>query len=77
MSGKTQECQFKLKQSREELHTKQGELAVKNSRLADIEVEVDFLQLRKGIIQAEENDLTEDIKKISKELVRMEKRKSE
>lgn len=72
MNTQIEECQFKLEQTKEALHTKQGELAVKNSKLADVEMEVKLLQIRKAIKQAQKCDLIEAKEKTSREYVRID-----
>ena len=59
--------------TKNELHTKQKELAVKNSKLADVDMEVKLLQLKKNIIQSQKDNLLESNCKISKEFVRKSK----
>ena len=59
-----------MKQTEEGLHTKKGELAVKNSKLADVEMEVRLLQLRKEILVAQKADITEAKNKTTDDYVR-------
>lgn len=70
VNGKIKELDLKLQQTREDLHTKNGELAVKNSKLADTEIEVKLLQLRKAILAAQKKDLIETKNKTSENYVR-------
>lgn len=70
MNVKIQELELKLEQTRDELHIKKGELAVKNSKLADVEMEVKLLQLRKGILIAQRREVTEAKNKTSEDYVR-------
>ena len=48
-----------LEKTRQELQTKQGELAVKNSKLINVETEVTLLQFRKSIFQAQKQEIVE------------------
>lgn len=70
MNVKVQQCELKLEHAREEIHTKGGELAVKNSKLADVEMEVKLLQLRKAILTSQKEDRLEEKIKISEFYVR-------
>lgn len=58
-----------MEQTRDELHTKKGALAVKNSKLADVEMEVKLLQLRKEILTAQRNEEIEVKEKIAEDYV--------
>ena len=60
VNARIQDVQMKLEQGKERLATKQGELVVKNSKLADVEMEVKLLQLRKDILQNQRKDVTEE-----------------
>jgi chromosome segregation ATPase len=65
-----QETELKLEQARDDIHTKKGELAVKNSKLADVEMEVKLMSLRKAILIAQREEITEAKKKIAEDYVR-------
>ncbi len=71
MDTSIQECQLKLEQTGEELLTMQGKLAVKDSKLADIEMEVKLMQLRKEILRNQKNEFLNDTNNLSDELVRI------
>lgn len=61
---------MKLEQGKERLSTKQGELVVKNSKLADVEMEVKLLQFRKDILQSQKKDIAEEKNLLFEEYVR-------
>ena len=64
-----EQSKSELLQIGEQYRTKQGELAVKNNTLADLEVEVKLLTLRKGILQEQRDSLVENKRQIAEELV--------
>lgn len=57
MNVKIQEFELKLEQTKDGLQTKKGELAVKNSKLANVEMEVKLRELRKAILQTQKDDI--------------------
>ena len=69
VNAKIQDLELKLEQTRDELYTKKGELAVKNSKLADVEMEVKLLHLRKEILTAQRKEETETRKEIADDYV--------
>lgn len=56
-------------QTKEECRTKEGELAVKNNKLADLQVEVKLLTLRKGILQEQNDSLVKTKEQLVENLV--------
>ena len=55
--------------TREEHQNKHGELAVKSSKVADLEVEVKLLSLRKGILQEQRDSLLRNKQQLIEKLV--------
>ena len=52
------------------LASKQGELVVKNSKLADTEMEVKLLEVRKSILQSQKKDIINEKNMILEKYVR-------
>lgn len=69
MNGRIQAVHRELEQGRERLSTKQGELVVKNSKLADIEMEIKLLRLKKDVLESQEKDIAAQKERISEEYV--------
>ena len=59
--------------AKEKYHTKQGELAVKKSTLADLEAEVKVLTVQKSILEEQKQSLTKDKEELTQALVRWRK----
>lgn len=55
--------------TKEECRTKQGELAVKNNKLADLEAEVKQLTVRNGILQEQKDTLVQTREELVQHLV--------
>lgn len=70
MSSQIQQSQAELQQVKDEAHTLSGEMAVKNSRLADLEATCRLLTVRRDIFQDQKEKLMESKAEISRELVR-------
>ena len=64
-----EQCQLCIQEIREEIHTKQGELAVKRNKLADQDVETKILQIRKEILTNQVDILFREKQKISDHVV--------
>lgn len=69
MNAEIEDSQMKLEQIKEDLETKQGELVVKNSKLAGIEIEVKLLQLRRDILEDQKTSMKEAKDKLIQEFV--------
>lgn len=69
MNAEIEDSQMKLEQVKEDLETKQGELVVKNSKLAGIEIEVKLLQLRRDILEDQKTSTKEAKDKLIQEFV--------
>lgn len=69
MNAEIEDSQMKLEQIKEDLETKQGELVVKNSKLAGIEIEVKLLQLRRDILEDQKTSTKEAKEKLIQEFV--------
>lgn len=69
VKAKIVECQSNLEQTKDLLHTKQGELAVKTSKLADVEMEIKLLEVRKDILQTQKNDIAKENSKLLEDYV--------
>lgn len=69
MNAEIEDSQMKLEQIKEDLETKQGELVVKNSKLAGIEIEVKLLQLRRDILEDQKTSTKEAKDKLIQEFV--------
>ena len=69
VGSEVEQCQSELQHVREEVHTKQGELAVKRNKLADQVVETKVLRVRKQILQDQMHTLTQNKGKITLEFV--------
>ena len=69
VNGKIQEFEKKVAHVKVEILNRKGELAVKNSKLADVEIEVKFLHLRKAILTTQKENLTETKNEIFKDYV--------
>ena len=72
MSSKIQQCQLQLQQTREEVHTFQGELAVKKMKLADLEVNTKLLSIRRSILQEQKGTLAKAKRQLEDDLVSIE-----
>ena len=70
MNVKIQELEVKLEQTKEGLQTKKGELAVKNSKLATVQMEVKLRELRKAILQTQKDDIANSNETLLQHFVR-------
>jgi len=59
VNGTIQDTLENLRKTREQLQRKQGELAVKNSKLVDVELGVTLLNIRKSIYQSQKQEMLE------------------
>lgn len=69
VSSRIQQCQVELQQMRERTHALQGELVVKNMKLADMEVKCKLLCVCKNILQEQRDTLYKSKRQLAKELV--------
>ena len=64
-----QSCALELQQVCKEVKTRQGELAVRNVKMVDQEVEAKLLELRKAILEEQRNKLSAENQILTSELV--------
>ena len=60
---------LELLRTREEHANKQGELAVKSNKVAELEVELKLLSIRKGILQEQKDSLVQKKQELTEKLV--------
>ncbi len=70
VSLKIQWSQNDVQLVKDEAHTLLGEVAVKNTKLADLEVSCKLLKLRRDILRGQKEKLAESKTELSGELVR-------
>ncbi len=70
VSAQIQQSQSELQQVKDEAHTHLGEVAVKNSKLADVEVTCRLLTVRRDILREQRDKLAGSKTELSAELVR-------
>ena len=58
-----------LQHVREEAETRQGELAVRNVKMVDQEVEARLLELRRNILEEQRNKLSEENQSLTSDMV--------
>lgn len=64
VGSRIQLCQIELQQAVSEAHSMEGELAVRNNKLFDVEVDVQFFNICEGIQQ----DASQSIRKLNTQL---------
>lgn len=69
MKEEIQSCQAALQQVREETDTCRGELAVRNLKMVDQEVEAKLLAMRRSILEEQRNKLLERDQILAADLV--------
>ena len=69
MKEEIQSCALALKQVCEEVETRQGELAVRNVKMVDQEVEARLLELRNTILEEQSSKLSVANQIMTSELV--------
>ena len=61
--------ELEILRTREEHANKQGELAVKSNKVAELEVELKLLSIRKGILQEQKDSLVQKKQELTEKLV--------
>ena len=69
MAESIEQGNLEILRTREEQHNKQGELAVRSNKVADLEVEVKLLSMRKGVLQEQRDSLIQNKQQLIEKLV--------